>query len=350
VSTTHRPARLSLPHLTVAAALFTVGCGSDDGSERDTGTTTRDIGASDVGIRDTARGDTGSGGGDVITLDTSPPRDTSTPEETGDRDTDGPSECDRDGDGTDSIACGGDDCDDNNPRVHIAAREICDAVDNNCDGNVNEGITCEFYAHTQFDLYRVDPFAGTATLVTDVPGLFDFDTDTSGTLYGITSSQLYRFDEGTSSWDVVGSGLSLGFASINGFAVNSSGGAFATGGNDVYSIDLDAGPSERIGSMGGSYNSSGDCVVDKSDTLYMTSNHGFGGDTLVRINTLTGAATTIGPIGHSNIYGLTSAWGILFGLAENGDLIEIDIETGAGTRLHNFAGLAWYGAASTASR
>ncbi|MEW6441336.1 MAG: C1 family peptidase [bacterium] len=43
---------------------------------------------------------------------------------------------DADGDGHVDIACGGADCDDQNPDVHPGAPEICDNLDSNCDGIV----------------------------------------------------------------------------------------------------------------------------------------------------------------------------------------------------------------------
>ncbi len=254
--------------------------------------------------------------------------------------------CDRDNDGFAALSCGGDDCNDNLARVRPDGSEGCDFTDNNCDGANNEGLDCTFYAHTPSELYRIDPFAGTSTLVTSTPTLWDFDTDTDGTLWGIGPDGLYRFDSG--AWSTI-SGLSgVTGSSPNGFAIDSTGRAYATGGGQVYLVNLDTGTFSLIGNLGG-FTSSGDCVVDKSDTVYMSAS-GFGEDDLVRINGSTGAATLIGSIGFPSVYGLTAAWGFLFGLDASGNVIEINPTTGRGNIVQNFSNRVWYGAASSAGR
>ena len=55
-----------------------------------------------------------------------------------DQDCDGIDPQDADGDGFISSDTGGDDCDDTNPDIHPGAEEVCDSVDNNCDGQVGD--------------------------------------------------------------------------------------------------------------------------------------------------------------------------------------------------------------------
>ena len=68
-----------------------------------------------------------------------------------------PSCCaDADGDGYDDEACGGTDCDDTDDSVFPGADEWCDALDNDCDGNVDEAPAVDattWYADADGDGY-----------------------------------------------------------------------------------------------------------------------------------------------------------------------------------------------------
>ena len=54
-------------------------------------------------------------------------------------------ECDADRDDFLAVACGGDDCDDDDSRVHPRASETCNAVDDDCDGSTDEGAPTAWY-------------------------------------------------------------------------------------------------------------------------------------------------------------------------------------------------------------
>ena len=57
-------------------------------------------------------------------------------------------EIDSDGDGFSE--CEGD-CDDFNSAINPGATEVCDGIDNNCDGTIDEGVTTAFYADADGD-------------------------------------------------------------------------------------------------------------------------------------------------------------------------------------------------------
>jgi len=52
--------------------------------------------------------------------------------------TDPTPDCDLDDDGFDDVACGGADCDDTDPAVQPGADEVCNGLDDDCDGQVDE--------------------------------------------------------------------------------------------------------------------------------------------------------------------------------------------------------------------
>lgn len=259
---------------------------------------------------------------------------------------------DWDNDGFVDHRCDGDDCDDENPSIHPNANERCDYIDNNCNEVVNDGIECWFYAHGPNNLYKVDPFLYTLENVGTVPSLFDFDTAPApdNRLYGVTSGgKIMRFDEDLEQWSYVdASQTSIGG---NGFAIDMYGTGYITKGSKLYEIDLNTGTTVQEWSLNTpdlSVNSSGDCVINKDNSFFMTSRMS-GTDDLIFVDPITHQAVMVGNTGYGNIYGLTAAWGRLYGLTSSGQVLLLDEETGVGELVYDFNAV-FYGAASSPSR
>jgi hypothetical protein len=256
---------------------------------------------------------------------------------------------DRDRDGS----CADEDCDDDDAARHPRANERCDFVDSNCDQRRNDDLDCTFLAHSRDATYAVDPFEQRVTrlgtiVLPDNEGLLDVDRDTDGTLLAVTRSGI---------WQVNTDGTLSSIAAVatpdntNGMAITDTGELYLT--NDdgdasgAFKVERPSGTLIPVGTFTGGLVSSGDVVFTKEGDLLMSAKNPEApdaSDVLVQINRSTGATTPRGALGFAKVFGLSDAFGSLFGVTRNGEVLRIDASSGAAELLWTtsipFAGAA----------
>lgn len=170
----------------------------------------------------------------------------------------------------------------------------------------------------------VDVIGNMGVVMTDIA----FDPD--GNLFGIAFSNLYRINATTAASQLVGN---LGITA-NSLVFDTAGTLYAANAA-LHTVNTTTGATSLIGNGGDPYNSSGDLAF-VGGQLYLSST--FGNDSLIRLNVVTGTGTSIGPIGQSAVFGLASPNGTeLYGLADT-EILAINVLTGAGDELLDYAG------------
>lgn len=149
-------------------------------------------------------------------------------------------------------------------------------------------------------------------------------------LYGVTERSLVRINAENGLTTTIGD---LGSSSINALTVDTKGTLYGAGfDGNLFKIDKITGAATGIGNTG--YAFSGDLVSSANGTLYGTVLSG-SSDTLVTVNPATAQAAVIGPVGYSNVYGLTFQNGTMYGLTNSGTLLSIDVTTGRGSKIRD---------------
>ncbi len=187
------------------------------------------------------------------------------------------------------------------------------------------------------DLVAVDTDHGTSALVAHTHKVwFDIAFAPDGRLYGSDTNQLFVIDPVSGSSSLIGAFGTF----INGLTFVGDT-LYASGAIWLYTIKLSSGAATRVGTT--NYGSSGDLQWFQG-ALYMTAFTPWN-DQLVRLDPMTGQAELVGDIGFRSVYGLAASPSQLFGITQDGDLLALDVHTGAGTRLGGIGGSA-YGASS----
>jgi hypothetical protein len=143
------------------------------------------------------------------------------------------------------------------------------------------------------------------------------------------NDRLVRMDLSSGVGTVIGS--NLGFSDVDGLAFSASGQLFGVDDNTnkLLKIDITTGAATAVGSLGtGSFNDMGLAFI--GNTLYMSSTTGSGTGGLFVVNSTTGAATLIGNFASGvKVRSLGSYGGVLYGWSNTDTLLTINTGTGA---------------------
>jgi len=213
--------------------------------------------------------------------------------------------------------------------------------------------------NTESTLYDLDPDTLAVTEVGQFkfppgvePSMTDIALDRGGHLWGVSFQYFFEIDPRTLAVKVLGPTPSE--AKINSLAIISSAATrdrekpdllvaagYRTG--TVYSVDTSAGTLTPIGDLDG-YEAAGDITWGPGIGPVITVRQPIGGDLLARLEPGTLHAKPIGAIGFIDVLGLARLDQALLGFTEQGDIIEIDLATGAGTKREHHD-LRFFGAA-----
>jgi len=196
------------------------------------------------------------------------------------------------------------------------------------------------------NLYRIEPMTGATVLIGPLPTVMSDIAAYNGVLYGIsyTFGTLYRIDPNTGAGSAIGTGPDNLF--LNALAFGPTGTLYAAGGGNFGILSTSTGLATIVGGSSwplSGYACSGDIEFDKTGKLYLISSNLFHSDQLFSINPTTGEGTLIGDIGFENVYGLAYLNGTMYGFTLGGQVITINLTTGAGNSIASYSP-GFYGA------
>jgi hypothetical protein len=208
------------------------------------------------------------------------------------------------------------------------------------------------YAHTGQTLYTVDPTTYDITKVGDFGAAEDM-TDLAITpdnkIYTISRTSLYKVDDSTGAATVLLSNITSSNVALT-FQVDGTLLAADQAGA-VRIIDPSTGNVTEVGNYGTGYDTAGDLVAIADGTMFGVSTKapslGSTTNVLIKVNTNTAKATSVGKIGYTGVFGVAYAGGKVLAFTNMGEIIRIDPATGNGTLARTYSGMKWYGAGTS---
>ena len=227
------------------------------------------------------------------------------------------------------------------------------------------GVVPVVYGQSASVLYSLNTMTNAVTTVglfigCDSSGVIDIALDKDSNMYATTFQGVYTVDTTNAACTV----LAMGTTYPNSLSFVPAGtvdpmveALVGYQGSTYVRINTTTGAITTIGSLGDSYTSSGDIVSVIGGGTYLTVTGGTdctSSDCLVEVNPSTGAfIMNYGSVKHSAVYGLAFWAGNVYGFDNGGDLFEVSFPDAGGLVIADIAipmpplGLSFYGAGST---
>lgn len=214
----------------------------------------------------------------------------------------------------------------------------------------------EVFAHSDTQLYKLDPNTKAITVVGDFKGctsVIDIAIDKNGKMVGTTFGGLYWINKSNAVCTPIATGAypnSLSFVPQGTLDPNDEA---LVGYVDATYVRIDEGTGviTNVGSLGpnaGDLVSSGDVVSVIGGGTYLTVNGTGCNDCIVEIDPKTGEMKkNIGQLQFSGVWGLAFWAGTAYGFDDNGDLFSIDLTNGACAPIQGIGTASFWGAGST---
>lgn len=215
------------------------------------------------------------------------------------------------------------------------------------------------YGHSSTTLYRID----TASHAVSEVGFFfgcghvaDIAVDETSTIYASNGAELFVVENNTARCTKVATGAfpnSLSFVPSGTLDAKET--LVGYEGGSYMKIDTASGKTEKVGELGGGFESSGDIVSVKDGKTFVTVKGPECADCLVEVDPTTGALTkNWGSLGMVDVFGLAFWGGEVFAFSDSGDvaLVKLGADTLTTEKLsvpNAPADLSFRGAGSTTS-
>ena len=246
--------------------------------------------------------------------------------------------------------------------AHVDASGIADASVHHDASSTQIPVV---YGQSAGTLYSLNTMTDAVTAVGNFPGcdssgVIDIALDKDSNMYATTFDGVYTVNTSTSACTLLHSGSypnSLSFVPAGTVDPNVEA-LVGYQGSTYVRINTTSGALTTIGSLGGTtYSSSGDVVSVIGGATYLTVTGGTNcssNDCLVEVNPTTGALImNYGSVQHSSVFGLAFWAGDVYGFDSGGDLFRVSFPDAGGLAITTIpipgapAGLSFYGAGST---